>query len=152
MAVAIEGLNTLLIVYDVPTSVAFYRDILGFEVAMTSAPFTDAKDDYGWAKLRLNGVELMLNNMYEDNIRPPAPDPARSRAHGDTILYFTCRELDATYEYLRARGVAAQEPTVTWYGMRQVFVADPDGYSIVFQWPTDRGTPATTSAGATATA
>lgn len=152
MAVAIEGLNTLLNVYDVPTSVAFYRDVLGFEVAMTSVPFTDAKDDYGWAKLRLNGVELMLNNAYEDNIRPPAPDPARSRAHGDTFMYFTCRELDETYAYLRARGIDAQPPTVTYFGMRQVFVADPDGYSIVFQWPVARTAVATGAEGATATA
>jgi hypothetical protein len=40
-------------------------------------PFNDAKDNYGWAMLRLNGVELMLNNAYEDNIRPAGPDAPR---------------------------------------------------------------------------
>ena len=29
----------------------------------------------------------MVNNMYEDNIRPAAPDPARQAAHRDTVLY-----------------------------------------------------------------
>jgi len=126
-------------VYDVPTSVAFYRDILGFEVVNTSPPFSSAKDDYSWAMLGLNGVELMLNNMYEDNIRPAAPDPARSAAHTDTIFYFMCRDPDAVYDYLRERGVAAHPPANAYYGMRQVFVTDPDGYGLCFQRPVSTG-------------
>src|SRR5271169_5199488 len=81
MSIPIESAVPLLAVFDVPRSIAFYRDALGFEVANTSKPFTDAKDDYGWAMLRLNGVELMLNNMYEDNVRPSNPDRARAAAH-----------------------------------------------------------------------
>jgi glyoxylase I family protein len=47
MAVTIQGATPMFAVYDVPTSVAFYRDILGFEIIQTSKPFTDAKDDFG---------------------------------------------------------------------------------------------------------
>ncbi len=135
MAIAIEGAVPLLCVYDVPTSIAFYRDVLGFEVVETSKPFTDARDDYGWAMMRLNGVELMVNNQYEDNVRPTQPDPARALGHRDTILYFACRDVDGVYAYLRARGVAAEPPKVAYYGMKQVYVKDPDGYGLVFQWP-----------------
>ena len=135
MAIAIEGVTPLFQVFDVPTSIAFYRDVLGFEVIQNSTPFTDAKDDYGWAMLRLNGVVLMLNNAYENNIRPAEPDPARIAAHRDTTLYFDCRDVGAVYEYLRARGVAVREPKVAYYGMKQLYVRDPDGYSLCFQWP-----------------
>jgi len=110
----------LLAVFDVPRSIAFYRDALGFEVANTSKPFTDAQDDYGWAMLRLNGVELMLNNMYEDSIRPSEPDQARVAAHADTIIYFACRDVEGAY---------------ATYGMKQTYVTDPDGYKLCFQWP-----------------
>jgi glyoxylase I family protein len=137
MAIAIEGCAPLFGVYDVPTSVAFYRDVLGFEVVNTSKPFTEAKDDYGWALLRLNGVELMLNNAYEDNVRPPVPDPVRSSWHKDTILYFGCGDVDAAYAYLRARGVAVEAPKVAYYGMKQLNVTDPDGYRLCFQWPVE---------------
>ena len=139
MAIAIEAMAPLLHVYDVPTSIAFYRDGLGFEVVLTSQPFTDAKDDYGWALLRLNGVELMVNNQYEDNIRPAKPNAARTAGHRDTALYFSCRNVDAAYAYLRERGVAAREPTNAYYGMRQVHVTDPDGYMLCFQWPVEHG-------------
>jgi uncharacterized glyoxalase superfamily protein PhnB len=135
MAIEIEGAVPLLCVYDVPTSIAFYRDVLGFEVVQASKPFTDAKDDSGWAMLRLNGVELMLNNAYENNVRPPQPDAARVLGHRDTILYFACRDVDGTYTHLRERGVAAEPPKVAYYGMKQVYVKDPDGYGLVFQWP-----------------
>ena len=135
MAIAIEDATPLIKVFDVPTAVAFYRDVLGFEVVTTSKPFTDAKDDYGWAFLRRNGVELMLNNAYENNIRPGVPEQARVDAHGDTTLYLACRDLDGACAHLRAHGIDAPDPEVAYYGMRQVSIKDPDGYSICLQWP-----------------
>jgi uncharacterized glyoxalase superfamily protein PhnB len=135
MSISIDSATPLFAVYDVPTAVAFYRDLLGFEVVSSSVPFTDAKDDFGWALIRLNGVDLMLNNAYEDNIRPPAPIPSRIAAHADTILYFACPDVDAAYEDLVARGVAVQPPAVSYYNMKQLYLTDPDGYVLCFQWP-----------------
>jgi glyoxylase I family protein len=137
MTLAIEGAVPLLTVFDVPTSIAFYRDVLGFEVAETSKPFTDAKDDFGWAMLRLNGVELMLNNAYENNVRPSAPDEIRSAAHADTVIYFGCRDVDGAHAYLCERGISAREPKIAYYGMKQMYVLDPDGYRLCFQWPAE---------------
>ena len=131
----IQGAVPMFHVYDVPSAVAFYRDRLGFEVVMTSPPFTDAKDDYGWALLRLQGVELMLNNAYEGNIRPDKRDVARTAAHADTTLYLACPDVDGAYAELRAKGIAAGAPKDAYYGMRQVYLRDPDGYGICFQWP-----------------
>ena len=135
MSIRVESAVTLLAVFDVPRSIAFYRDVLGFEVVNTSKPFTDAKDDYGWAMLRLNGVELMVNNMYEDNIRPSKPDQARVAAHADTIIYFACPDVEGAHATLSAHGIAATQPNVAYYGMRQTYVADPDGYKLCFQCP-----------------
>jgi catechol 2,3-dioxygenase-like lactoylglutathione lyase family enzyme len=51
MALDVRGLTPLLQVYDMPTSVRFYRDVLGFEVVST-APKLGA-DRFHWALLRL---------------------------------------------------------------------------------------------------
>ncbi len=131
MAIDIRGLAPLLEVFDMPTSIAFYRDVLGFEVVSTSEP----GDRFDWALLELNGVELMLNTAYEDHERPPAPDPARIAAHADTGLFFGCPDVDAVYRHLRAQGVALEEPTIRHYGMKQLHVTDPDGFNLCFQWP-----------------
>jgi catechol 2,3-dioxygenase-like lactoylglutathione lyase family enzyme len=131
MGIEIRGMALLLQVFDMPASIAFYRDALGFEVVTTSKPMGEHFD---WALLRLNDVELMLNTAYEEDARPPAPDPARIAAHDDTCLYFGCPDVDVAYAFLRARGVAAKEPKVAPYGMKQLYISDPDGYSLCFQW------------------
>lgn len=131
MPVDIRGLAPLLAVFDMPRSLHFYRDLLGFEVVNRSQP----GDNCGWALLRLNGVELMLNTAFDEGERPPEPDPVRQAAHSDTALYFGCEDLDGTYRHLRSSGLEAEEPFVQSYGMRQLYVKDPDGYSLCFQWP-----------------
>ena len=137
MAIEIRGMAPLFQVFDMPTSIAFYRDVLGFEVVNSSNPGPPSQyGHFGWALLRLNGVELMLNTAYEDDARPPVPDPARIAAHDDTAIYFGCPEVDAAYAHLRERGVNVKAPTIAPYGMKQLYVADPDGFSLCFQWPT----------------
>ena len=76
----------------------------------------------------------MLNTAYEKEHRPAAPDPARIAAHEDTALYFGCRDVDGAYEHLRAKGVEVKPPKVAPYGMKQLYLRDPDGYVICFQW------------------
>ncbi|HEY4841692.1 MAG TPA: VOC family protein [Terriglobales bacterium] len=132
MGIEIKGMAPLLQVFDMSASIVFYRDVLGFEVVATSQP---GEERFGWAMLQLNGVELMLNTAYEDDSRPDKPDPARIAAHDDTAIYFGCPDVDAAYEYLRSRGANLKKPKVAHYGMKQLYLHDPDGYSLCFQWP-----------------
>jgi catechol 2,3-dioxygenase-like lactoylglutathione lyase family enzyme len=127
----LQGSVTLLQVFDMRRSVAFYRDALGFQLVATSQP----GEDFDWAWLRLGGAELMLNTMYERDDRPPAPDPARSAAHADTTLFLGCPDLDAAYSHLRSQGLEVAPPVVRGYGMKQLPLTDPDGYGLCFQWP-----------------
>ncbi len=76
----------------------------------------------------------MLNTAYEDH-RPSVPDSARVAAHGDTGLFFACANVDAVWEYLRASGLSVAPPKMAPYGMKQLYVRDPDGYALCFQWP-----------------
>lgn len=131
MGITIRGMAPLLEVFDMPTAVSFYRDLLGFEVVNRSG--TDDNSD--WVMLRLADVYLMLNTAYEGDERPPDPDAARVRAHHDTALFFSCPDVDGTYEYLRDRGVDLKPPANAPYGMRQLYLRDPDGFNLCFQWP-----------------
>ena len=129
MSFEFSGVTTLIQVFDMPASVAFYRDVLGFEMVMQSRP----GEQFDWAWLRRGGASLMLNTLYESEDRPASLDPARRAAHGDTTLYFDCDDLDVAYEYLRSKGIAVEKPVVRVYGMRQLSVIDPDGYGLCFQ-------------------
>jgi catechol 2,3-dioxygenase-like lactoylglutathione lyase family enzyme len=66
MALKIEGICPLLEVFDMPKAIAFYCNLLGFEVVATSRP----GNDFDWALLRLDDAELMLNTAYEKHERP----------------------------------------------------------------------------------
>jgi glyoxylase I family protein len=132
MALDVRSLTPLLQVYDMPTSVHFYRDLLGFQV-VSSSPLL-SEDRFHWGLLRLGKAELMLNTAYEhDENRPVVPDCARVSAHDDTGLFFQCQDVDAAYEELRSRGVKVESPVITGYGMKQMYLHDPDGYTLCFQ-------------------
>jgi uncharacterized glyoxalase superfamily protein PhnB len=134
MSIEIQGVCPLLQVFDMPNSIRFYRDLLGFQVITTSPVLSDDQDDVNWAMLRKNGSPVMLNTAYEPESRPAAPEPGRFAGHSDTCLYFGCPDVDGAYAYLRSRGLEVPEPKIAPYGMKQLYITDPDQYSICFQW------------------
>jgi glyoxylase I family protein len=130
MNVQVKGMAPLLQVFDMQRSVGFYRDVLGFKLVSTSQP----GPDFYWALLERDGVELMLNTAYDEGKRPPNPDPKRVAAHDDTCLYFSCPNVDGMYAQLSAKNVKLSPPSVAPYGMKQLYLRDPDGFGICFQW------------------
>jgi catechol 2,3-dioxygenase-like lactoylglutathione lyase family enzyme len=130
---AFDGLCPLLQVFDMPTSLRFYRDVLGFEVVDASR--FRAPDDADWVWLRHGRCDLMLNTAFEVGRRPESLDRARREAHRDATLFLGCEDLDGAFRHLRSHGVEAREPVVAPYGMRQLSFSDPDGYGICLQWP-----------------
>ena len=135
MNIQVRGVLALLQVFDMPASVRFYRDVLGFEVVQTTTPRKG--DQFDWGLLRLNDTELMLNTAYEEDGRPAVPDPARIAAHRDTHLYFSCPDVDGAYRHLQAQGVETEEPQIAPWGSKQLYLRDPDGYTLCFQWPVE---------------
>jgi glyoxylase I family protein len=131
MALDIRGLAPLLWVYDMPTSIRFYRDRLGFVVASSSAVL--GEDRFDWAMIRAGESQFMLNTIFDsDEERPERPEPSNA-SQRDVWLYFDCPDAAAAYATLREKGLDAEEPVRTYYGMNQVFLTDPDGYRLCFQ-------------------
>lgn len=118
----------LLQVFDMQTSLRFYRDVLGFEIV-------DQTDHDWWAMIKLGDAVLMLNTAYEDDKRPPSPDPQRVRGHKDVSLYFEFLDLDGLYVHLRRQGCDVKPPAKTSYGLMQMSLRDPDGYELCFTAP-----------------
>ncbi|MGQ0559045.1 MAG: VOC family protein [Sphingosinicella sp.] len=129
-------LTPLIQVYDMPESVRFYCSTLGFEVA-SSSPEVDTPEGrmFHWAWLRLGGANLMLNTAYDEGERPSARDPERLAGHRDIGLFIACADVDAIYRELSAKGLELRPPQAAPYGMKQLFLEDPDGYCLSFQQP-----------------
>ena len=135
MDIELKGMAPLLQVFDMPTAIAFYCGTLGFELVNHSPLVKSAEGEYfHWALLRHQGIELMLNTAYEEGQRPAMPDSKRIAAHDDMCLYFGAPDVDAAYNYLRGKRLDVKPPKVAPYGMKQLYLHDPDGYNLCFQW------------------
>jgi catechol 2,3-dioxygenase-like lactoylglutathione lyase family enzyme len=101
-------------------SIRFYIDGLGFEMRNKWEP--DGK--LRWCWLTLGGASLMLQEF--TNGPPPIP--------GGINLTFTCEDAIALYHQYLSLG--ASEPEVG-NGLWVTHIADPDGYKLFFESPTD---------------
>lgn len=134
MPIEVQGVAPLLSVFDMPTAIRFYRDVLGFRVTGTSPALSENPDHVNWSMLELNDSVIMLNTAYDPEDQPASPDASRWAAHPDTCLFFGCPDVDGAYTYLLAQGIKVNPPKVAPYGMKQLYLTDPDGYGLCFQW------------------
>lgn len=130
MAINVNSVTPLMQVLDMRHSVAWYCDVLGFEVMSKHEP----DGHLHWAMLRLGEALVMLNSKYEDDAIVDRR-VSHVEGHRDLTLYFSCNDVDAVYQLLKSKGCDVAEPVNRYYGMRQVTVADPDGYELCFQMP-----------------
>ncbi len=121
----IRGMTPLLSVFDIEASLRFYCEILGFTLK-TRANY--------WAWIERDGVDLMLNTLYDPDQQPEKPDLTRAATHEDVTLYFGCSDVDAAYEHFVAQGIPVEKPHVASYGMKQLYLKDPDDFGLCFQW------------------
>jgi uncharacterized glyoxalase superfamily protein PhnB len=129
-AATIRQLWPLLAVTDLGRSLPFYRDQLGFSVAEAA----EANGQTFWCRLERDGACLMLQQACAED------GPATGRGRGVTF-YFVCNDADLVYQELLAREVPVAAPTLAYYGMKQLFVTEPDGYALCFESPCAEDSP-----------
>ncbi len=117
------------IVDDVDNAIAFYRDLLGFEVVMHPAPT--------FAMLSRGDLRLVLS--------PPGGGPGGGQAMPDGRIpqpggwnrfSLEVSDLVAMVEDLRKRGVRFRNDIVSGVGGKQILVDDPSGNPIELFEPT----------------
>lgn len=113
----LTGTRSVLAVQHLPTSVAFFRDGLGFSIDF---------DVDGWCFLSRGGCRVMLGEC-------PDAMPARQTGDHSYFAYIGVDAIDEFYEELRARGVQSDdEPKDTPWGLREFGVTSPDGHRMTF--------------------
>ena len=100
----------MLPVRSMPASVEFYCGMLGFEVETRN-------DDWGWAMLRFDECRLMVDQSINAHAGTPR----------DSILYLYPDDVVAYHKQVREKGLAVPELDVTFYGITEFRISDPDG-------------------------
>ena len=100
----------MLPVKSIQVSVDFYCGMLGFEVEQQN-------DEWRWAMLRFDECRLMVDqsiNLHPGQFR-------------DSILYLYPENLVEYHNFVRKNGLAVPDLEVTFYGMKEFRIDDPDG-------------------------
>ena len=127
-AANIRQLQPLFAVQNIDQSIAFYRDRLGFSLVSQA----ESEGNVFWCWLERGGSAVMLQQADDDEDGPP-----EGRGRGVTF-YFICDDADAMYAELSSRGVPVAPPREAYYGMNQLFVPEPNGYTLCFESPVAR--------------
>ncbi|MCZ9350829.1 VOC family protein [Streptomyces mutabilis] len=130
------SIHTTVLPHDDPdAAVAFYRDVLGFEV----------RKDVGQGAMRWITVGPADQPDVSLLLAPPAVDPGITEAERRTItemmakgtygwILLATKDLDGAFERARAGGAeVVQEPTEQPYGVRDCAFRDPAGNQIRIQ-------------------
>jgi predicted enzyme related to lactoylglutathione lyase len=129
-------IHTTFLPHDDPDeSLAFYRDILGFEV----------RQDVGEGRMRWITVGPAHQPGMSILLAPPAADPGITDDERRTIvemmakgtygwILLATKDIDGTFEQLQASGAeVVQEPIAQSYGVRDCAFRDPAGNHIRIQ-------------------
>lgn len=132
----LTGVTPYFEVFDMTASVAFYRDVLGFNVVFASPEVETAEGRFShFVRVGLGSIDLMLNTAYDSNERPLERSEARWAGCRHTHLYIDCDDVPALYAVMVARGLQAEPPAPTLYGYLAFHARDPDGFRLVFHQP-----------------
>ncbi len=100
----------MLPVRSMPASVEFYCGMLGFEVEHRN-------DGWGWAMLRFDDCRLMVDESINSH-------PGGFR---DPILYLYPEDIAEYHQQVREKGLEVPDLAVTFYGLTEFRIVDPDG-------------------------
>ncbi len=115
-----QSLKPMLRTWDIPATIAFYTDVLGFTC--------NAYDqNWGWAHLARDKVEVMLSapNEHEGDQAPCFTGS----------IYITCDDVDELFLAIKDRVKVCYPIEDFDYGMREFGIYDNNGFLLQFGKP-----------------
>ena len=123
----LKQLIPMLKVSDIKASLDFYDKALGFKVV--SEPKTI--EEWRWASISSGETHLMLTESSSTLKSQETPDSAESD-DWPCIYYFYPDNVEALYEHILDAGYSPTKLEVTFYGMKEFSIRDPNGHLLSF--------------------
>jgi catechol 2,3-dioxygenase-like lactoylglutathione lyase family enzyme len=126
----VGGISPLFIVKDVPATLAFYRDRLGFEITFEGPE----PDDIFFGIVQRGKAMIMFKDVGIESLPNSTRDIGKGHARWDAYVY--CPDPDALAAEFSSRDVEFTAPLQdTDDGLRGFEVKDGDGYVLFFGRP-----------------
>lgn len=107
------------IVNDVDSSVAFYKNMLGFKV--------EKHVNAAFASLSLGHLQLFINQPGAGGAGQAMPDGTIPSPGGWNRFQIQLKDIESAYEKLKKAGARFRNNIVTGIGGKQVLLEDPSG-------------------------
>ena len=130
-------LSPNLMVKDVKETVEFYQNNLGFKLIMAVPETQDGilseipKDkNVVYALVKNGNVEIMFQT--EKSFKEAVPALANALVGASCTLYIELENLENLYARIKDRVEVVKELFTTWYGMKEFYIRDNNGYILTF--------------------
>jgi catechol 2,3-dioxygenase-like lactoylglutathione lyase family enzyme len=124
-----EIVNVRYMVDDVDQAIAFYTEVLGFEVLTSASP--------AFADVKRGNLRLLLAGPKSSAGRPMA-DGTKPGPGGWNRIHFIVDDLDAEVARLREDGATFRNDIVEGPGGKQILLQDPSGNVVELFQPAAR--------------
>lgn len=124
-------------VEDIRETVNFYQSILGFSLVMAVPETQDGIEqsladnkEYVYALVSKDTVEMMFqrSDSFKSDVKM-----AKDIPFGASVsFYMEIDGLDSFYNEIKDKVSEITEPKLAWYGMKEFYTKDPNGYILGF--------------------
>ena len=132
--------NTLtpnLAVVDIRKTVQFYCENLGFELVMAVPETQDGIDQqlhedrvYVYAMLNKDNASLMFQRI--DTLKEDISLFDKDTIGASVSFYMQGKGIETFYEELKSKNIPISEMRLTWYGIKEFYIKDNNGYILGF--------------------
>ena len=133
----VDTLTPNLAVADIRQTVQFYCENLGFELVMAVPETQDGIDQqlsedktYVYAMLNKDNASLMFQRI--DTLKEDVTLFDKTEIGASVSLYMQGKGIDAFFEELKNKNIQITEMRLTWYGIKEFYIKDNNGYILGF--------------------
>ncbi|SHF19709.1 Uncharacterized conserved protein PhnB, glyoxalase superfamily [Mariniphaga anaerophila] len=129
-------------VKDIKETVNFYQTVLGFSLVMAVPETQDGIEqaladnkEYVYALVSKDTVEMMFqrSDSFKSDVKM-----AKDIPFGASVsFYMEIDGLDSFYNEIKDKVSEITEPKQAWYGMKEFYTKDPNGYILGFAEKTE---------------
>ena len=139
----VDTLTPNLAVADIRQTVQFYCENLGFELVMAVPETQDGIDQqlsedktYVYAMLNKDNASLMFQRI--DTLKEDVSFFDKTEIGASVSLYMQGKGIDAFFEELKNKNIQITEMRLTWYGIKEFYIKDNNGYILGFAEETEK--------------
>ncbi|QLG44735.1 VOC family protein [Costertonia aggregata] len=124
-------------VKNIRETIEFYQNVLGFSLAMAVPETQDGIEqtlaeerEYVYALVSKDNVEMMFQRT--DSFKEDVSLAKDISLGASVSFYMEIDGIDNFYSHIKNKGINPTELKTAWYGMREFYITDNNGYILGF--------------------